>query len=148
MKWSLAAVAAIAPFAFAETNAELKEQVRQSEIAFAKTMADRDHAAFTSFVADEAVFFGRTVQRGKAAVAEAWKGLYEGPTAPFSWTPDTVEVLDSGTLGLSSGPVFDAAGKRMGTFSSIWRREKDGRWRVIFDKGCDCPPPAAAKPQS
>jgi len=44
--------------------------------------------------------------------------------------------------------VFDASGKRMGTFSSIWRREKDGRWRVIFDKGCDCPPPAAAKPQS
>ena len=150
MKWAIAALLALAPGAAAETNAELKEQVRQTEIAFAKTMADRDHAAFTSFLADEAVFFGRTVQRGKAAVAEAWKRFYEAPQAPFSWTPDTVEVLDSGTLGLSSGPVFDPAGERVGTFSSIWRREKDGRWRVLFDKGCDCPPPPAppAKPQS
>ncbi len=149
MKWTLVALLALAPCAFAETNAELKEQVRQTEIAFARTMADRDHAAFTSFLAEEAVFFGGNVQRGKAQVAEAWKRLYEGPQAPFSWNPDTVEVLDSGTLGLSSGPVFDPAGQRVGTFSSIWRREKDGRWRVIFDKGCDCPPSSPpAKPQS
>lgn len=23
------------------------------------------------------------------------------------------------------------------TFNSIWRREAQGRWRVVFDKGCD-----------
>ena len=49
---------------FAQTNAELKEQVRAAERAFAKTMADRDHAAFISFLADEAVFFGNGAQRG------------------------------------------------------------------------------------
>ncbi|HET7293890.1 MAG TPA: nuclear transport factor 2 family protein [Vicinamibacteria bacterium] len=149
MKWPVAALLALAPVVFAESNAELKEQVRQTEIAFAKTMADRDHAAFTSFLADDTLFFGRTVQRGKGAVAQAWKRFYEDPQAPFSWAPDTVEVLDSGALGLSSGPVFDPTGARVGTFTSIWRREQDGRWRVIFDKGCDCgeaPPPA--KPQS
>jgi hypothetical protein len=32
--------------------------------------------------------------------------------------------------------VFDPQGKRIGTFNSIWRRETDGRWHVIFDKGC------------
>src|SRR5262245_6096644 len=147
VKWAMAALLALAPGVRAESNAELKEQVRQTEIAFATTMADRDHAAFTSFLADETIFFGRTPQRGKATVAENWKRFYEGAQAPFSWTPDTVEVLDSGTLGLSSGPVFDPAGERVGTFSSIWRREKDGRWRIIFDKGCDCPPPTPpAKP--
>lgn len=143
MKWAvrLATCLAFAVGAAAETNAQLREQVRQAELAFAKTMVDRDHAAFATFVSEEAVFFGRSgAQRGKAAVVAAWKGLYEGPQPPFSWTPDTVEVLDSGTLALSSGPVVDPSGVRTGTFQSIWRREPDGSWRVIFDRGADyCP---------
>jgi ketosteroid isomerase-like protein len=123
------------------TNAELKEEVRRTETAFAKTMADRDQAAFASFLATDTVFFGRGALRGKAAVVDAWKGFYQGQAAPFSWQPDSVEVLDSGELGFSSGPVFDPAGKRVGTFNSVWRKEQDGKWRIIFDKGCppcDC----------
>ena len=55
-------------------NAALVKQVTDTELAFAKTMADRDHAAFASFIADEAVFLsGGKPLRGKAAVVEAWK---------------------------------------------------------------------------
>jgi ketosteroid isomerase-like protein len=116
---------------------DLPAEVRAAERAFAKTMADRDHQAFTSFLADEAIFFaGTTPLRGKAAVAAAWKRFYDAPQAPFSWDPEIVEVLDSGTLALSSGPVKDPEGKVIGIFNSIWRREADGRWRVLFDKGC------------
>ena len=39
--------------------------------AFARTMAMRDHVAFTGFLAEEAVFFSGRVLRGKQAVAEA-----------------------------------------------------------------------------
>jgi hypothetical protein len=52
-----------------------------------------------------------------------------------------VEVLDSGTLALTSGPVFDPAGKRIGTFNSVWRRETDGAWKIVLDNGCDCEDP-------
>lgn len=132
----------------AETNTELQAQVRKAETAFAKTMADRDHAAFTSFLADEAVFFGdKSVQSGKQAVADAWKRFYVEKEAPFSWGPESVEVLASGTLALSSGPVRDPAGKNVGTFNSVWRRENDGRWKIVFDKGCPpCECPVAARP--
>ena len=65
-----------------------------------------------------------------------WKPLFDGPAAPFSWTPETVVVLDSGTLAHSSGPVKDREGKVTGNFNSVWRRDKDGQWRVVFDKGC------------
>lgn len=119
--------------------AELKRQVVEIERAFAKTMADRDHAAFTTFLSEETVFFaGATPLRGRNIVAESWKRFYEKPAAPFSWEPAEVEVLDSGTLALSSGPVHDAGGKRIGTFTSIWRLEAPGQWRIVFDKGCDC----------
>jgi ketosteroid isomerase-like protein len=124
-------------------NDELARQVREAETAFAKTMASRDHAAFGSFLSDEAVFFGRSLLRGKAAVMAGWKPFFESRTAPFSWEPEHVEVLDSGLLGFSSGPVRDPEGRRIGTYNSVWRREPGGRWRIIFDKGCppcDCPP--------
>ena len=131
--------------AFAQGNADLKEQVRKTETAFAKTMADRDHAAFTSFLADETVFFGNKVLRGAKAVADQWKGFYQAPKAPFSWAPDAVEVLDSGTLAMTSGPVFDPEGKRIGTFNSVWRLHADGKWKIVFDKGC--PPCNCSEPK-
>ena len=129
-------------------NAELATQLRVAEEAFARTMADRDHAAFVSFLAEEAVFFGRSSDlRGRDAVAAAWKPLFEGTAAPFSWRPEVAAVLDSGSLGLTSGPVFAPDGKRIGTFNSVWRRSPDGSWKIVFDRGCpdcECPPPAAA----
>jgi ketosteroid isomerase-like protein len=119
-----------------------KAQVFATERAFAKTMADRDYAAFTSFLATDAVFFsGPEPRRGKQAVAEWWKRFYEQPQPPFSWEPQRVEVLDSGTLALSTGPVHDPQGKLIATFTSIWRLEATGTWRIVFDKGneaCDC----------
>lgn len=121
----------------AQTREDLTRQVQAAESAFASTMARRDLAAFTSYLAAEAVFFGRRGElRGKDAVVADWQRFFEGPAAPFSWRPEVVAVLDSGTLGLTSGPVFDPDGKRIGTFNSVWRREADGRWRIVFDKGC------------
>ena len=36
---------------------EARRQVMAAERAFAKTMADRDHRAFATFVAEDTVFF-------------------------------------------------------------------------------------------
>jgi ketosteroid isomerase-like protein len=128
---------ALAPPARAKEPTEtLAAQVRAREIAFAKTMADRDHAAFGTFVSEEALFMGRTPFRGREAVVAGWKPYFEGKEAPFSWTPERVEVVASGTLAISSGPVFDPAGQRVSTFNSTWRREQDGEWRVVIDIGC------------
>ncbi len=139
-RWMAIGVALLmiaAPAMAKKTNQELADEVRASEKAFAKTMADRDLKAFGTYVSKETLFFGgKGPLRGRDTVVEVWTRFFEGPAAPFSWEPETVEVLDSGTLALSSGPVHDPDGKLINTFSSIWRLEKDGRWRVIFDKGC------------
>lgn len=143
MAVTIAVAGAVAASAGTPSTADLQGQVREAERAFAKTMADRNHAAFTSFLADEAIFLGSNrVLRGKKEVAEAWRHFYEGPKAPFSWEPERVEVLDSGTLAISTGPVRDPDGKRSGTFNSTWRREADGKWKIVLDNGCppcECP---------
>jgi hypothetical protein len=75
-------------FCHGEANGELKEQVRKTEIAFAKTMAHWDHAAFQSYLPGETIFFGHsTVMRGVKQMAEGWKRYFEGTQAPFSWNP-------------------------------------------------------------
>ncbi|HXV75829.1 MAG TPA: nuclear transport factor 2 family protein [Candidatus Polarisedimenticolaceae bacterium] len=144
LRWTIAVVACLALLvprpALALTPDErtrLEAEVRAAEDAFAKTLADRDLAAFARFVADDAAFFGRDdVSRGKPAVVQSWSGFFEGSTPPFSWRSELAVVLDSGTLAHSSGPVFGPDGERFGTFNSIWRREPSGEWKVVFDKGC------------
>lgn len=77
-----------------------------------------------------------------AGVAAGWKPFFDEPAAPFAWAPERVEVLPSGSLAISTGPVLNAKGERIGTFNSTWRRDPDGKWRVVLDSGC---PPCACK---
>jgi ketosteroid isomerase-like protein len=116
----------------------VREQVIATERAFARTMADRDQSKFSRFISAEAVFFsGDNPLHGKSTINAAWAKYFKDPSAPFSWEPSQVEVLDSGTLALSSGRVLDGSGKLIGTFNSIWRLEAPNTWRIVFDKGND-----------
>ena len=119
-----------------ESHETRRAEVFAAERAFARSMAERDFAAFGRYVAEDSVFFsGSNALRGRAAVLEGWKPLFDGPSAPFSWEPDQVEVLESGDLALSTGLVKNPDGVVTARFNSIWQRQTDGRWLVVFDKG-------------
>lgn len=92
----IAALLAVGSVARPELDsADLQSQVANVERAFAKTMADRDHTAFESYLSEEAVFLaGTTARRGKQAVATHWKAYFAESEPPFSWEPETVSVLD------------------------------------------------------
>jgi ketosteroid isomerase-like protein len=125
-----------APAIGAESLAELAAQVRATEIAFAKTLADRDVQAFRKMIAPDVIWLADEPLRGPDQVLTRWRKYFEGPDAPFSWAPEIVEVQDGGKIALSTGPVMNPAGKRVATFTSIWRREASGEWKIIFDRGC------------
>lgn len=114
-----------------------EKQVRLAEAAFARTMVDRDFAAFAEFLSPAAVFFaGERPLQGDEAVKAAWKPFFAGEQPPFTWAPEQVVALAGGTLVYSSGPVWDPSGRLIARFNSVWQRDADGRWRVILDKGC------------
>jgi ketosteroid isomerase-like protein len=113
-----------------------RDQVWAAEVAFARSMADRNAQAFAEFIADEAVFFaGTTPLRGKAKVIEGWAGYFADKEAPFSWAPDQVEVLASGTLALSTGLVRDPRRQDDRPLQLDLAPRGPNRWRVVFDKG-------------
>jgi ketosteroid isomerase-like protein len=147
--WALAGSAVAqqqpAPARPAQDIVKLRQDVMAVERAFAKTMADRDLAAFTRYLSAETVWSGgQGPLVGPDAVVAAWKKHFEGPIPPFSWEPDSVEVMATGQLAISTGPVRDPAGKVFGRFHSAWRQEAPGVWRIVLDMGtphCDCPRP-------
>ena len=118
---------------------ELREVI-ETECAFARTMADRDFKAFASFLDDDTVFFNSDgAMLGKGAVLKEWKPYFDKVTAPFSWEPTRAE-WNNKDFAYTTGPVYDASGKCVARFNSIWRKHPDGQWRIVFDKGdgkCD-----------
>jgi ketosteroid isomerase-like protein len=127
--------------AAADDLATLTEQVRATEIAFAKTLADRDVKAFRAMIAPDVIWLAGKTLRGPDQVVANWQKFFDAPQPPFSWAPELVEVQEGGKLALSTGPVLNPDGKRVATFTSIWRREPSGEWKIIFDRGCpacDC----------
>ena len=144
MKWMALPLAVLlaAGAQAAPTFTGIQQEVANVERDFAATMKARDHAAFVNFLSEEVIFeAGERAQRGKPAVAAGWAKFFVKPEAPFSWEPDEVEVLASGTLARTSGPVYGPDGKLIARFNSVWRLEAPKTWRIVFDGGsevCQC----------
>lgn len=73
----------------AESLAELTEQVRVTEVAFAKTLADRDIVKFRAMIAPDVIWLGDEPLRGPAAVVESWKGTSKVPTRRSRGRPNS-----------------------------------------------------------
>jgi beta-aspartyl-peptidase (threonine type) len=124
-----------------------------AERLFASTSAEKGiRASFLEFFSEDGVDFRPHPVKTK-------KVLSEKPPDPsekfvkLEWEPDFADVSAEGDIGYTTGPykLTDTSGKdpvtRYGTFFSVWRREKDGQWKVILDAGTGSKvPPATLKP--
>ncbi|HEY7461169.1 MAG TPA: DUF4440 domain-containing protein [Gemmatimonadota bacterium] len=120
-----------------------KAAVKQADADFSKTSESRDFQAFLTFVSDSATFYsnGGRILRGKQEVGEQWKPLFDPAGPALAWQPTDSDVASSGDLGYSRG-VWKISqdgpeGRREGTgkYVTIWRKEADGKWRVVVDIG-------------
>lgn len=127
-------------------DADPATDVRCREIAFSQSAENKDIESFRSFLDGDARFVGSVVTRGADEIVAAWQPFFadDGPT--IKWRPQFVEVLDDGALALTRGPyrmiTEDPDGNSVeywGTFNSIWRRNADGDWHVVFDAGNNAP---------
>lgn len=124
------------------------------ELSFARSVAEHDAAAFASHLdADAAFGAGRPEPtRGRERIAERWAPLIEGKSIRLSWYPTRVTIAGAGDIAWSSGPALyqhlnPGSGPRyeLGAFHSVWRRGRDGAWRVLFDDGIEPRPATEAE---
>jgi ketosteroid isomerase-like protein len=133
---------------------EAECQVWARELGFARSVADHDADAFAEHVHPQAVFGAKGPQRtrGREAVVEQWAGLIAGTPVELQWYPTMVTVSGDSGVAYSSGPALyrsrDAQGEEklaLGGFVSVWTREADGAWRVLYDDGIRPVPADAAQ---
>jgi ketosteroid isomerase-like protein len=128
-------------------------QVWQRELGFARSVADHDPVAFASFLASNtAVGVSREPTIGREAVTREWQGIIDGSALKLEWYPAVVTVGGDGRTAYSSGPALYQDPKtgayRHGRYGSVWQREQDGEWRMIFDDGIRPEPADAAAVQA
>jgi ketosteroid isomerase-like protein len=131
--------------------------LRDLEARFARAVAAKDRQAFLAFWAQDAAIFppGAGPAVGPAKIWENWAPILENPDVSLTWEPSRAEMASSGDLGYTYGREESksrrAGGEvivRKGCYVTIWRKEKDGAWRVVLDIGSpDPPPPAGGLPK-
>jgi len=113
---------------------------------FAKAVAEHGHAAFVSYFAEDGVELdegGGITSREEIAKQPEWP---EGTT--LAWTPVRGDMAASGDLGYTYGTyVFKSKNKdgnivsTYGKYMSVWKKQKDGSWKVVVDMGNSGPEP-------
>ena len=126
------------------------DDVRCREIGFSLAAEARDADGFATFIDPDARFVSNRVMKGPADIAEAWGPFFAAGGPAIKWRPQFVEVLEDSSLALTRGPyrmlVTEEDGstsERWGTFNSVWRRQPDGSWKVVFDAGSPSASPPA-----
>jgi|SRR5271154_347993 len=130
------------PFASASEKVSA-ETLRQMEGEFMKAAADRGSAGYMSYYADDSVELpnGGNAIQGKMNIAKGMNFL-DDKNNHLTWTPVGADISASGDLGYTYGTYeFRSVGKDgkpaldRGKYTSIWKMQKDGSWKVVLDMG-------------
>ncbi|MFZ0939005.1 MAG: DUF4440 domain-containing protein [Candidatus Sulfotelmatobacter sp.] len=119
------------------------DTLRQLEGEFMKAAAERGSGQYMSYYADDAVEVpnGVPIITGKVNIAKTM-GFLDDKDNHLSWTPVGADISASGDLGYTYGTYeFRSIGKdgktsvEQGKYTSIWKMQKDGSWKVVLDMG-------------
>jgi ketosteroid isomerase-like protein len=119
------------------------DTLRQLEADFMKAAAERGSQGYMSYYAEDAVEVpnGEAIMQGKANIAKTMSFL-DNKDNQLTWSPVGADISASGDLGYTYGNyefrAKDKEGKPVlehGKYTSIWKKQKDGSWKVVLDMG-------------
>ena len=125
------------------------DMLKQLEGEFMKAAAEKGSQGYMSYYADDSVEVpnGGPLIQGKAEIAKGM-GFLDDKNNRLIWTPVGADISASGDLGYTYGNYEfhskDKEGKPVveyGKYTSIWKQQKDGSWKVVLDMGNASPNP-------
>jgi uncharacterized protein (TIGR02246 family) len=138
----------IAPFLFglctalaADTKA-IEQALRDLDAQWSAAAESKDLEKTISFYSDDAIVLPTNALAAttKEAIRNTWKGLLASPGLAISWKTTKVEVAESGEIAYTTGTyeltMNDASGKLVpdhGKYVEVWKKQTDGKWRVVAD---------------
>lgn len=131
----------------AQAQAKGSDLLVKLESDFQKATAEKGWDGFVTFFADDGVSLpnGGSIVQGREAIR---KELGEWtPDMNLTWKPTKAEMAASGDIGYTYGEyTFKSKDKeghpivRYGKFATVWKKQKDGSWKVAMDMGNTAPP--------
>jgi ketosteroid isomerase-like protein len=116
------------------------------EARFAKDVLERGGVAFAEWFADDGVALGNGEAPKIGRVAIAKSANWSPKAYRLTWTPTDAVMGPSGDMGYTwghfEGHSKDANGNPVtttGRFMTIWRKQRDGNWKVALDAGANEP---------
>ena len=129
-----------------------EKEVRALESAMMAAAAEKGAAGYMSFYAEDAVELpnGASMLLGKESIGKTMTFL-DDKNNRLTWSPVHIDVSSSGDLAYSFGNYefrsIDKDGKpsiEHGKYTTIWRKQRDGKWKVVLDMGNATPEPKDA----
>jgi ketosteroid isomerase-like protein len=110
----------------------------QRDRDFAKQSAARGHLAWQEFMAPNAVkpANGGRMLNGPQEIGDNMLAAFASGFT-LSWEPTRAEISRGGKLGYTWGRYRAVVGgkTREGTYMTVWEKQQDGTWKVLFDTG-------------
>jgi ketosteroid isomerase-like protein len=118
-------------------------EITKAENDFSAMASEKGiETAFTYYAANDAIIKrgNDSLIYGKAGIANFYsKDVFK--KAILKWSPDFTDASESGDLGYTYGKytwqLKDDTGKMVqesaGIFHSVWKKQKDGSWKFVWD---------------
>ena len=141
--WLVLLAAAFMLGTLANSQSDGTAALLKIENEFMKAAADHGSQGYLSYYADDAVEVpnGTAFLQGKENIAKTM-GFLDSPDNHLTWAPVGAGIAASGDLGYTYGTYEfrsrDKDGKPVldhGKYTTIWKKQKDGNWKVALDMG-------------
>jgi ketosteroid isomerase-like protein len=141
--FTLAAVLFLSGSAMANDEADLEAMLASDREFDAKT-AELGVEGWVSYFAEHGSMHlgdGRTIV-GHDAIRELMGPFFAGAENSLRWQPVSASIMIPGSLGYTTGHYQNrtrgADGEVLetrGSYVSVWKKQEDGSWKVVFDTG-------------
>lgn len=143
LAWPCTALAAAA-LGYVAGKEDGRAALMRADVEFAKAAQARRLEGWMSYFADDATIFppGQDLLTGKDKLREHYAKMWGDPDFNLEWKPVMADIARSGDLGYTIGKATiryrDKDGKaaeRPGKYLTVWKRQRDGTYKVVADVG-------------
>lgn len=126
-----------------DVSAAAAAEIRAADAAWLKVFAGHDTTATVNTVETRGSILAPNVPiaTGTIAVKALFESFYALPNMSIHWTLTDAQASTSGDLGYSYGTYefgfTDPKGNAIvdkGKYSTVWRKQADGTWKVVLDQ--------------
>lgn len=125
---------------FRKNDARIKalNAMQQTDVDFAQMAEEKGfRKAFMEYMEEEAILLRDNHMPIIGADAVQYISSINDSTFKISWEPQGGDVAESGDMGYTYGlyQLKTETEEQRGTYLTIWRKQKDGKWKYAVDAG-------------